>query len=156
MMTTIAMRALGVVAAGMLLASCEPKAVPDNTVAAARDSAGGMPAQVTDADHAIGEAVVFPENFRGNWDYREDGCQKDESGTRFEITEHQIKGYEETATLKSVEIVDDLTIRVVVDAQSSDGDAIVTQTLKLSPVAGITLRIDTGGKTVRAVRCDPV
>ncbi|MNV35402.1 hypothetical protein D3C71_1268500 [compost metagenome] len=47
-------------------------------------------------------------------------------------------------------------IRVVLENQSSDGDTTIVQILRLSPVAGISLRIEQDGKTVRANRCDPV
>lgn len=100
--------------------------------------------------------AVFPVGFRGNWDYSNDGCAKDESGTRFVITENQIKGYEDTSTLTALENIDELTIRVVLDNQSSDGDVTLTQTLRLSPVAGITLRVEQKGETVLAYRCDKV
>lgn len=100
--------------------------------------------------------AVFPVGFRGNWDYSNDGCAKDESGTRFVITENQIKGYEDTSTLTALESIDELTIRVVLDNQSSDGDVTLTQTLRLSPVAGITLRVEQKGETVLAYRCDKV
>ena len=47
-------------------------------------------------------------------------------------------------------------IRVVLENQSSDGDQTLVQTLRLSPVAGVSLRVEQDGKTVRANRCDPV
>ncbi|MNL11162.1 hypothetical protein D3C87_1319860 [compost metagenome] len=47
-------------------------------------------------------------------------------------------------------------IRVVLENQSSDGDKTIVQILRLSPVAGISLRVEQDGKTVRANRCDPV
>ncbi len=100
--------------------------------------------------------AAFPVGFRGNWDYSDGGCAKDESGTRFVITENQIKGYEDTSTLTALESIDDLTVRVVLDNQSSDGDVTLTQTLRLSPVAGVTLRVEQNGQTVLAYRCDKV
>ncbi len=101
-------------------------------------------------------AVVFPENFRGNWDFNENGCGEGESGTKFRITDKEIIGYEDTSILKSVQVVDDLTIRVVLENESSEGNMTLRQTMRLSPVAGISMRIDTGGETIRTLRCDPV
>lgn len=105
---------------------------------------------------APAKAVEFPEQFLGNWDYDSEGCGEDESGTKFRITDTQIIGYEETSTLKSIDVVDDLVIRVVLENHSSDGIQQVRQTMRLSPVAGITMRIQTGDKTIRTLRCDPV
>lgn len=101
-------------------------------------------------------AAEFPDQFLGNWDYDSEGCGEGESGTKFLITQTQIIGYEETSTLKSIDVVDDLVIRVVMETRSSDGIEQVRQTMRLSPVAGITMRIQTGDKTIRTLRCDPV
>lgn len=128
----------------------------DNRVAAARDNANDMVADVTDAEIGEQAVVVFPEAFRGNWDYDLEGCVELDSGTRFQITDTEIKGYESAATLQSIAPVDDLTVRVVLSEVDADGMRTVQQTLALSPVAGIALRVTTDGKTVRAVRCDPV
>lgn len=114
-------------------------------VSAAEEAAAGGPAVAT-----------FPAAFRGNWDYNENGCGAGESGTRFRITASEVKGYEDTSKLQAIEIIDDLTVRVVMENESADGKEVLTQTWRLSPVAGITLRMDTGGKTIRALRCDPV
>jgi hypothetical protein len=102
--------------------------------------------------------AVFPVGYRGNWDYSENGCAKDESGTRFVITANEIKGYEDTSKLVALETLEGEgdAIRVVLENQSSDGDKTIVQILRLSPVAGISLRIEQDGKTVRANRCDPV
>lgn len=102
--------------------------------------------------------AAFPVGYRGNWDYSEDGCAKDESGTRFVITANEIKGYEDTSKLVALETLEGQgdAIRVVLENQSSDGDKTIVQILRLSPVAGISLRIEQDGKTVRANRCDPV
>lgn len=102
--------------------------------------------------------AVFPVNYRGNWDYSDDGCAKEESGTRFVVTTNEIKGYEDTSKLVALETLEGQgdAIRVVLDNQSSDGDKTIVQILRLSPVAGISLRVEQDGKTVRANRCDPV
>ncbi|MBD3832267.1 MAG: hypothetical protein IE910_02785 [Brevundimonas sp.] len=102
--------------------------------------------------------AAFPVGYRGAWDYSEDGCAKDESGTRFAITANEIKGYEDTSKLVALETLEGEgdAIRVVLENQSSDGDKTIVQILRLSPVAGISLRIEQDGKTVRANRCDPV
>lgn len=102
--------------------------------------------------------AAFPVGYRGAWDYSEDGCAKDESGTRFVITANEIKGYEDTSKLVALETLEGEgdAIRVVLENQSSDGDKTIVQILRLSPVAGISLRIEQDGKTVRANRCDPV
>lgn len=102
--------------------------------------------------------AAFPVGYRGNWDYSENGCAKDESGTRFVITANEIKGYEDTSKLVALETLEGEgdAIRVVLENQSSDGDKTIVQILRLSPVAGISLRIEQDGKTVRANRCDPV
>lgn len=100
----------------------------------------------------------FPVNYRGNWDYSEDGCDKAESGTRFVIMAHEIKGYEDTSRLVSVQTIpnEGEDIRVVLENQSADGNKTLVQTLRLSPVEGISLRIEQDGKAHRAYRCDPV
>lgn len=102
--------------------------------------------------------AAFPVGYRGAWDYSEEGCAKDESGTRFVITSNEIKGYEDTSKLVALETLEGEgdAIRVVLENQSSDGDKTIVQILRLSPVAGISLRIEQDGKTVRANRCDPV
>ena len=84
------------------------------------------------------------------------GCRDADAGTRFVITDTQIKGYESTATLRSVETVDELGIRVEMVENSAEGDRVINQTMHLSPVAGISVRIATDDKTIRALRCDPV
>ncbi|MGI4817257.1 MAG: hypothetical protein ACRYFE_01915 [Janthinobacterium lividum] len=104
----------------------------------------------------VARPAVFPEAFRGNWDYNENGCRDADAGTRFVITDTQIKGYESTATLRSVETVDELGIRVEMVENSAEGDRVINQTMHLSPVAGISVRIATDDKTIRALRCDPV
>lgn len=102
--------------------------------------------------------AVFPVGYRGNWDYSDNGCARDESGTRFVITATEIKGYEDTSKLVALEPLKDQgeAIRVVLENQSSEGDHTLVQILRLSPVAGVSLRIEQDGKTVRANRCDPV
>lgn len=118
---------------------------PSAPVSAAEEAAAGGPA-----------IAVFPAAFRGNWDYNENGCGAGESGTRFRITASEVKGYEDTSKLQAIEVIDDLTVRVVMENESSDGNKVLTQVWRLSPVAGINLRMETHGKTIRALRCDPV
>lgn len=161
MKTTVAAIALTSVLALVLAACNSPSA--DKPAAPVTEQAAQQPssAPVSAAEEEAAMAgrpsrAVFPVGFRGNWDYSNDGCAKDESGTRFVITENQIKGYEDTSTLTALESIDELTIRVVLDNQSSDGDVTLTQTLRLSPVAGITLRVEQKGETVLAYRCDKV
>ncbi len=128
-------------------------------VAAVATSGQAVPAPVSAAEEAAagGPAIaVFPAAFRGNWDYNENGCGAGESGTRFRITASEVKGYEDTSKLQAIEIIDDLTVRVVMENESADGKEVLTQTWRLSPVAGINLRMETHGKTIRALRCDPV
>jgi len=134
------------VAAPALEAAAQPQADP---VSAAEEAAAraGEPAQ-----------AVFPVGYRGEWDYSDDGCARQESGTRFVITATEIKGYEDTSRLVALEPLKDQgeAIRVVLENQSSEGDQTMVQILRLSPVAGVSLRIEQDGKTVRASRCDPV
>lgn len=101
-------------------------------------------------------AAVFPVRFRGNWDYAVNGCDKDESGTRFTITENQIKGYESTAKLLTIEQVSADEIRARVHLESADGDDTYDQVMSLSPVEGVSMRIDVDGESSRAYRCDKV
>ena len=126
-----------------------PQAAASQPVSAAEEEAAraGQPSQ-----------AVFPVGYRGEWDYSDDGCAKDESGTRFIITANEIKGYEDTSKLVALETLEGEgdAIRVVLENQSSEGDHTLVQILRLSPVAGISLRVEQDGKTVRANRCDPV
>lgn len=130
-------------------AAAPQQAAPSEPVSAAEEAAAraGQPA-----------AAVFPVGYRGEWDYSDDGCAKDESGTRFLISANEIKGYEDTSKLVALETLEGEgdAIRVVLENQSSEGDRTLVQTLRLSPVAGISLRIEQDGKMVRANRCDPV
>jgi hypothetical protein len=104
-----------------------------------------------------GRAAAFPVAYRGNWDFSgNEGCERAESGTRFVVTATQIRGYEDTSTLRAIEVLDETSIRVVLDNESSEGDHTLTQILRVSPVAGITLRIESGGRQMLATRCDPV
>lgn len=151
-----------------VLAACNAPA--DKTAPAANapvETASVAAAQAPEAapTSAAGEAAamaanpapgVFPVGFRGNWDWSDKGCAKDESGTRFQITAKEIKGYEDTSKLVAIEQINDLAIHVVLDVSSSDGDETITQNMSLSPVAGVTLRVERNGKTVMAYRCDPV
>ena len=151
-----------------LLAACGSQAdsktpEPGEIAPAGTAQQSGSPAPVSAAEEAAARAAepsqaVFPVGYRGNWDYSADGCAKDESGTRFVITTNEIKGYEDTSRLVALETLDGQgdAIRVVLDNQSSDGDTTIVQILRLSPVAGISLRVEQDGKTVRANRCDPV
>ncbi len=166
MKTTVTVIALASVWS-LALAACnspaaDKPAAPADTAPVAEQAAqqpASAPVSAAEEEAAMAgrsARAVFPVGFRGNWDYSDDGCAKDESGTRLVITENQIKGYEDTSTLTALETLDDLTIRVVLDNQSSDGDVTLTQTLRLSPVAGINLRIEQKGETVLAHRCDKV
>lgn len=150
------------------LAACGSQA--DSKTSAASDSAPAPAAQqvasappVSPAEEAEARAKdssqpVFPARYRGHWDYSDDGCAKDESGSRFVVTATEIKGYEDTSKLVALETLEGQgdAIRVVLDNQSSDGDRTIVQVLRLSPVAGISLRVEQDGKTVRANRCDLV
>lgn len=154
------------VAAAALLAACGSQA--DAPAAPAEETSAPASVQAAptepvsaaeEAEARAGEgAATFPVGYRGNWDYSEDGCAKEESGTRFTITANEIKGYEDTSKLVALEVLEGQgdAIRVVLDNQSADGDVTITQILRLSPVAGISLRVEQDGKTVRANRCDPV
>lgn len=157
-----------------LLAACgsqadraAPEAVseaPQDPAAAAAQAASAAQSEpVSAAEEAAARAgelsqTVFPVGYRGNWDYSENGCDNDESGTRFVITANEIKGYEDTSKLVALETLKDQgdAIRVVLENQSSEGDHTIVQILRLSPVAGISLRVEQDGKTVRANRCDAV
>jgi len=129
-----------------LEAAAQPQADPGSAAEEAVARAG-EPAQ-----------AVFPVGYRGEWDYSDDGCARQESGTRFVITATEIKGYEDTSRLVALEPLKDQgeAIRVVLENQSSEGDQTMVQILRLSPVVGVSLRIEQDGKTVRASRCDPV
>jgi len=148
-----------------LLAACGSQAdsKAPATVEAASEAATPQTEPVSAAEEAAARTgepseAVFPVGYRGNWDYSDDGCAKDESGTRFVITANEIKGYEDTSKLVALETLEGEgdAIRVVLENQSSDGDQTLVQTLRLSPVAGVSLRVEQDGKTVRANRCDPV
>ena len=147
-----------------LLAACGSQA--DSKAPEAAETPAAVTPQTEPVSAAEEEAAragqpseaVFPIGSRGNWDYSDDGCAKDESGTRFVITANEIKGYEDTSKLVALEVLEGEgdAIRVVLENQSSEGDHTLVQTLRLSPVAGISLRVEQDGKTVRANRCDPV
>ena len=157
-----------------LLAACgsrtEPPAAPAETApaeapapqAAPEAAAPAQTAPVSAAEEAAARAgessqATFPVAYRGNWDFSGlEGCKRAESGTRFVVTATQIRGYEDTSTLRAIELLDENAIRVVLDNESSEGDHTLTQTLRVSPVAGISLRIDTNGRQMLATRCDPV
>lgn len=138
-----------------------PATAPANAPAESAPAPQAAPVSAAEEEAArAGEPsqALFPVGYRGNWDYSEDGCARDESGTRFVITANEIKGYEDTSKLVALETLEGQgdAIRVVLENQSSDGDKTLVQILRLSPVAGISLRVETDGKTVRANRCDPV
>lgn len=139
----------------LMLAACSPA---DSNGAAQTNDAQSVTAGVDEAKavEPVVARVVFPESFRGNWDYNENGCGEGESGTKFRITDKAIVGYEDTSILKSIDVVDDLTIRVVLDNESAEGTETLRQTMRLSPVAGISMRIEQNGETIRTLRCDPV
>ena len=158
-----------------LLAACgsqtEPPAPPAEAApaeapapqAAPEAAAPAQNAPVSAAEEAAaragesGQAATFPVAYRGNWDFSGlEGCKRAESGTRFVVTATQIRGYEDTSTLRAIEVLDENAIRVVLDNESSEGEHTLTQTLRVSPVAGISLRIDTNGRQMLATRCDPV
>ena len=143
----------------LMLSACGPSSGngaehPEADAAAVVET--NAPDAVVGSNEPSRVSVVFPENFRGNWDYNENGCGEGESGTKFRITDKEIIGYEDTSVLKSVQVVDDLTIRVVLENESSEGNMTLRQTMHLSPVAGISMRIEQGGETIRTLRCDPV
>lgn len=131
---------------------------PAQTAQQAPPSAPVSAAEEANARTAEHSQAVFPAQYRGNWDYSDDGCDKAESGTRFVITANEIKGYEDTSKLVALEVLEGEgdAIRVVLDNQSSDGDKTIVQILRLSPVAGISMRVEQNGETVRANRCDQV
>ncbi|MET4682997.1 hypothetical protein [Brevundimonas faecalis] len=138
-----------------------PAAADQAAPAAATQAASSEPVSAAEEEAARAgqpSQAVFPVGYRGNWDYSDTGCDKDESGTRFVITADEIKGYEDTSKLVALETLEGQgdAIRVVLENQSSDGDKTIVQTLRLSPVAGVSLRVEQDGKTVRANRCDPV
>ncbi|WP_313005543.1 hypothetical protein [Brevundimonas sp.] len=165
MKTTLVLTAL-TAALSMALSACGSQAEPaaptkEAPAAAPQQAAPSEP--VSAAEEAAARAgqssqAVFPVGYRGEWDYSDDGCAKDESGTRFVISANEIKGYEDTSKLVALETLEGEgdAIRVVLENQSSEGDHTLVQILRLSPVAGISLRVEQDGKTVRANRCDPV
>lgn len=142
-------RLCAVVMATGLAAGCSAEERPAPAVAVAEETAPV-------ASQAGEAAAAFPIAFRGNWDYDDKGCANGEYGTRFAISENQIIGHEDTSVLHAVQIVDELTIRVLLENQSADGTARLEQIMRLSPVAGISLQIERGDQTIRAIRCDPV
>lgn len=165
MKTTLVLTAL-TAALSMALSACGSQAEPaaptkEAPAAAPQQAAPSEP--VSAAEEAAARAgqssqAVFPVGYRGEWDYSDDGCAKDESGTRFVISANEVKGYEDTSKLVALETLEGEgdAIRVVLENQSSEGDHTLVQILRLSPVAGISLRVEQDGKTVRANRCDPV
>jgi len=153
--------------AAALLAACgsqadTPPSPAESAAPQAAQKAVSQAAPVSAAEEAEARAgessqAAFPVAYRGNWDFGgSEACDRAESGTRFAVTANQIKGYEDTSTLTAIEVLDDHSIRVVLDNESSEGDRTLTQTLRVSPVAGITLRIESGGRQMTATRCDPV
>lgn len=157
MKTTVTLIALAA-----LLAACgSPPALAENTAPEATPVAQAVPVSAAEEEAERGTSrapAIFPVGYRGNWDYSDDGCAKVESGTRFVITIDEIRGYEDTSKLVALETLDQHgdAIRVVLENQSADGDRTLVQILRLSPVAGISLRVEQDGRTVRANRCDPV
>lgn len=165
MKTTLVLTAL-TGALSMALSACGSQAetaAPEKEAPAAAPQQAASSEPVSAAEEEVARAgqpsqAVFPVGYRGEWDYSDDGCAKDESGTRFVISANEIKGYEDTSKLVALETLEDEgdAIRVVLENQSSEGDRTLVQILRLSPVAGISLRVEQDGKTVRANRCDPV
>ena len=155
-MKLLSVRASATLMAVLMATACS--ASEDENAALGSDPVVAAEAQAAaeTAVDAVAEQVVFPEAFRGNWDFNEDGCRDADTGTRFVISDTQTKGYESTATVQSVEPVDDLSIRVELNEESAEGTRVVKQTMHLSPVAGISMRIVMDDKTIRALRCDPV
>jgi hypothetical protein len=153
-------------ALSLALSACGSQAEtasPEEEAPAAAPQQAASSEPVSAAEEAVARAgqpsqAVFPVGYRGEWDYSEDGCASDESGTRFVISANEIRGYEDTSKLVALEALEGQgdAIRVVLENQSSEGDHTLVQILRLSPVAGISLQVEQDGKTVRANRCDPV
>lgn len=101
------------------------------------------------------EAARFPAPFLGRWDLTRARCRSSDSRTAITVHEHEIRGAEDTSYLQTIEALDDLAIRVVVDNESAEREITLAQTLRLSR-APVSLRIETGGRTVRYVNCNAV
>ena len=155
-MKLLSVRASATLIAVLAATACSASEDENASLATGPAIAAEAQAAAEGGTDVVAEQAVFPEAFRGNWDYNENGCRDTDTGTRFVITDTQIKGYESTATLRSVEPVDDLGIRVELGEESAEGDRVIKQTMNLSPVAGISMRIVMDDKTIRALRCDPV
>lgn len=149
-----------------LLAACSPSGAAPASDQAPQDTQAAPTLQESRAVSAAEEAdemrnasnvLEFPAAFRGIWDYQQDGCAKAESGTRFTISDTVIKGYESQETLLSIRQIANDEIRVTLELESANGDGTYDQVMALSPVEGVSMRIDTAdGETVRAYRCDGV
>ena len=147
------------VALAALLAACGPsdaadKAVQDTPPLSASKAVSA--AEEEDAMQGTQVALAFPAAFRGAWDYDVDGCQRQESGTRFTIGETTIIGYESTQTLQSIRQLAADEIRVTVYLETAHGDDTYDMVMALSPVDGVSMRIDLERESVRAYRCDTV
>lgn len=115
------------------------------------------PAEEAEEMRDVSNVLEFPQAFRGNWDYQREGCERDESTTAFSISEKIIKGYEGQETLLSIRQINDSEIRVTLHLETGSGEDTYEQLMILSPVEGISMRIETeDGESVRAYRCDPV
>ena len=149
-----------------LLAACSPSGAAPAADRAPEDKQAAPTLQDSRAVSAAEEAeemrnapnvLEFPAAFRGSWDYRQDGCAKAESGTRFTISDTVIKGYESQEKLLSIRQLTNDEIRVTLALESANGDGTYDQVMALSPVEGVSMRIDTAdGESVRAYRCDRV
>jgi hypothetical protein len=100
--------------------------------------------------------VVFPDEFHGRWDLSVEACRKDESGTGLSITERQIVGYEDTATLEAIHVLDGGSLHVRLHREAADGDGPVQVVMWRSADDGQWLHIegDSRPQAIRYVRCD--
>lgn len=152
---------------GAMVAACSPSGAapaaaldaPEPTTAAPTLSESRAVSAAEEADEMrnAASALEFPQAFRGKWDYERAGCDRAESTTGFTISDKVIKGYEGQETLLTIRQISRDEIRVTLHLESAAGEDTYDQVMILSPVEGISMRIETEeGKSVRAYRCDPV
>lgn len=145
----------------VLIAGAFAVCSPSDAAAPSTGEAPAAPAVVAvaqvEAMREVSTVPVFPQSFRGNWDYEREGCDRDESTTAITISDKVIKGYEGQETLLEIHQVSADEIRVKLHLETGSGEDTYEQVMILSPVAGISMRIEAeDGESVRAYRCDPV
>ena len=112
------------------------------------------PAEQAAAQSSDDTVGTFPAAYLGRWDLTAARCRSDDSGSAITVYAHEIRGYEDTSTLVTIEMLDEQSIRIVVDNESAEREVTLVQTLRISTAPRVSLRIETRGRTVRYVKCD--